>query len=147
MLAYDETKDYARISGGNPSIRTYSGCINGGVVNDNGLQIFLRTRERNDSLIEEFHEESKKFEIDLSLLNDFDQIDCSHSKNLAENLVAKNTIFNDQLARIELWLIEEELNGMALYVEQLFSDMFLYNVEILCHTNSIGYPSYMCIKH
>lgn len=85
VLAHDETKGYALISGGQPSIRTDSGCITGDGVNDSGLWIFLRTRERNDSLIEEVREVARKFEIDLSVLNDVDQTNCSHGENLAEN--------------------------------------------------------------
>ena len=136
MLAHDETKGYALISGGQPSIRTDSGCITGDGVNDSGLWIFLRTRERNDSLIEEVREVARKFEIDLSVLNDVDQTNCSHGENLAKNWVARNAPLDGQLARSELWLIEEELDGMSLNREQLL----FYNTEILCHNQQPRLP-------
>uniref|UniRef100_A0A7S4NK35 Uncharacterized protein n=1 Tax=Odontella aurita TaxID=265563 RepID=A0A7S4NK35_9STRA len=79
VLAYNEEKGYALVSGGQPEVRTKNGlCTVGEGVNDSGLWIFLRSMERDDALIEEARSIAKKFEIDLSILNDVDQTNCKH---------------------------------------------------------------------
>lgn len=85
VLAYNEEKGYALVSGGQPTVRTENGlCTTGEGVNDSGLWIFLRSVERDNTLIEEVRGIAKKFEIDLSILNDVDQTNCKHLENRQE---------------------------------------------------------------
>eukprot|EP00568_Trieres_chinensis_P005971 CAMPEP_0183298876 /NCGR_PEP_ID=MMETSP0160_2-20130417/5756_1 /TAXON_ID=2839 ORGANISM="Odontella Sinensis, Strain Grunow 1884" /NCGR_SAMPLE_ID=MMETSP0160_2 /ASSEMBLY_ACC=CAM_ASM_000250 /LENGTH=224 /DNA_ID=CAMNT_0025460997 /DNA_START=67 /DNA_END=741 /DNA_ORIENTATION=- len=79
VLAYDEKKGYALVSGGQPTIRREGGCTTGEGINDSGLWIFLRTQERNEALIKEARAVAKKFDIDLSVLNDVDHTNCNHN--------------------------------------------------------------------
>lgn len=76
IVAYDESKGYALVSGGEPTIETENGCKTGDGINNSGLWIFLRTRERNEELIEEVRDIASGKGFDLSVLNDVDQSNC-----------------------------------------------------------------------
>lgn len=76
VLAYDEGKGYALVSGGQPTFRTPKGCTTGDGVNDSGLWIFLRSRKRDDKLIKEVQKIAKNMDIDVSVMNDVDQTNC-----------------------------------------------------------------------
>jgi len=78
VLAYDEGKGYALVTGGQPNVRSENGlCTTGTGTYDSGIWIFLRSLERDDALIEEARAVASKFELDLSVLNDVDQTNCS----------------------------------------------------------------------
>jgi len=77
VLAYDEDEGYALVSGGQPTIDTGNGCKTGDGTNDSGLWIFLRSRDRDDDLIEKVRRIAKEQGFDLTVLLDVDQKNCA----------------------------------------------------------------------
>jgi hypothetical protein len=53
VIAYDEEKGYALISGGQPTIESHSGCHTGEGINKSGLWIFTHEQAHDDTLIKE----------------------------------------------------------------------------------------------
>lgn len=77
ILAFDNSKGYALVSGGQPTIETSDGlCKTGSGVNGAGLWIFTREQQRNDALIQEVRGIAQSKGFDLSVLNDVDQSNC-----------------------------------------------------------------------
>merc|ERR1712146_770808 len=77
IVAYDEVKGYALVSGGQPTIPTSNGlCKTGSGVNNSGLWIFTREQQRNDDLVNEVRAIAKSKGFDLSVLKDVDQSNC-----------------------------------------------------------------------
>jgi len=76
VLEYDEALGYALISGGQPDIDTGNGCKCGDGVNDSGLWIFTRSRDRDDGLVQMAREKAKAQGFDVSVLNTVDQTNC-----------------------------------------------------------------------
>eukprot|EP00939_MAST-03C_sp_MAST-3C-sp1_P002318 g2318.t1 len=77
IVAYDEAKGYALVSGGQPTIKTSDGlCTTGSGVNNAGLWIFTRVQERDDDLVSEVRAIALAKGFDLSVLRDVDQTDC-----------------------------------------------------------------------
>jgi lipocalin len=79
IVAYDETEGYALISGGQPTIPApvgLTGCRTGTGVNNSGLWIFTRSRERDDDLINRVIAIAKDAGFDTSILFDVDQSSC-----------------------------------------------------------------------
>lgn len=77
VLAFDQDKGYALISGGAPSNSAPGGCRTGTGVNDAGLWIFTRQQRRNDSLVDFARGIAASKGFDLSVLNDVDQSECT----------------------------------------------------------------------
>ena len=79
IVAYDEVKGYALISGGQPDLPSYNsnnefmGCTTGRGVNNSGLWIFSRSFVRDEELVEEVMDIAKGLGFDVSVLNDVDQ--------------------------------------------------------------------------
>mmetsp|Transcript_7164 Transcript_7164/g.9721 ORF Transcript_7164/g.9721 Transcript_7164/m.9721 type:complete len:214 (-) Transcript_7164:140-781(-) len=84
VLAYDEEKGYAFVSGGQPMYRSENGegCTTGKGENDSGLWIFLRSRERDEDLIDEIRQMAKDMDIDVSVMNDVDQTNCDDEEEV-----------------------------------------------------------------
>lgn len=77
IVAYDESKGYALVSGGQPTIPTSNGlCKTGSGVNNAGLWIFTREQQRNDDLVNEVRAIAQSKGFDLSVLKDVDQSNC-----------------------------------------------------------------------
>jgi lipocalin len=76
VLAFDNEKGYALISGGAPTVEGDAGCRTGSGVNGAGLWIFTRARRRDDALIAEVRAIAAMKGFDLSVLNDVDQTNC-----------------------------------------------------------------------
>lgn len=77
IVAYDEAKGYALVSGGQPNIPTSNGmCKTGSGVNNSGLWIFTREQQRNDDLVNEVRAIAESKGFDLSVLKDVDQSNC-----------------------------------------------------------------------
>mmetsp|Transcript_15103 Transcript_15103/g.22052 ORF Transcript_15103/g.22052 Transcript_15103/m.22052 type:complete len:218 (-) Transcript_15103:141-794(-) len=78
VLAYEEERGFALVSGGQPSFRSENGmgCTTGKGVNDSGLWIFLRSRDRDEELIDEIRAMAADMDIDISVMNDVDQTNC-----------------------------------------------------------------------
>jgi len=77
IVAYDEEKGYALVSGGQPNIETGDGkCKTGSGVNNSGLWIFTRQQARDDALVNEVRALAESKGFDLSVLNDVDQTNC-----------------------------------------------------------------------
>ena len=81
VIAYDEEKGYALVSGGQPTIDTGDGCVSGDGVNYSGLWIFLRSRERDEAAIAEARDIAIAQGFDLSILNDVDQTNCEREED------------------------------------------------------------------
>jgi len=78
VLAYDESEGYALIVGGQPTQVTSDGlCIPSEGVNESGLWIFLRSQERNETLINKVRDIATSQKIDVSILLDVDQTNCT----------------------------------------------------------------------
>lgn len=77
VLAFDEEKGYALISGGAPVNSAPGGCRTGSGVNDAGLWIFTRQQKRDDSLVDYVRGIAVGKGFDLSVLNNVDQTDCA----------------------------------------------------------------------
>ena len=80
------------------------------------LWVLLRIRERHYSSINEVCEVARKFDISFYILNVFDQTNCNHSKNLAENWLKINAPLIVRIAIGEILLIGDELDGMYLNI-------------------------------
>merc|ERR1712146_164556 len=77
IVAYDEAKGYALVSGGQPSKPTHDGlCKTGSGVNNSGLWIFTRAQKRDDALVNEVRAIAEAKGFDLSVLNDVNQENC-----------------------------------------------------------------------
>jgi lipocalin len=76
VVAFDNAKGYALISGGAPTVEGENGCRTGSGVNDAGLWIFTRARKRDDAVIAEVRAIAGAKGFDLSVLNDVDQTAC-----------------------------------------------------------------------
>lgn len=79
VLAYDEDKGYALITGGQPNIETQNGlCRTGNGYNNSGIWIFLRSQERDEDLIQEVRDIALGQGIDVSFLMDVNQTSCDN---------------------------------------------------------------------
>jgi len=79
IVAYDEKKGYALISGGQPTVPTGNGkCTTGDGTNDSGLWIFARSPDRDDDLINEVRAMADDMGFDLSILNDVNHVGCDY---------------------------------------------------------------------
>ena len=76
VVAYDETEGYALISGGQPTNEFPDGCRTGTGLNNSGLWIFSRSRERDEDLINTVRGIASDAGFDISVLNDVDQSNC-----------------------------------------------------------------------
>ena len=76
IVAYDEEKGYALVSGGQPTIQGEGGCRSGDGVNNSGLWIFSRSPQRDEALITEVRGIATKQGFDLSVLNDVIHQNC-----------------------------------------------------------------------
>lgn len=75
---FDWCEGWALIVGGQPTIPTAGGlCRTGTGVNNAGLWIFSRDRLRNDTQISQAHNIANAKGIDVSVLNDVDQTNCT----------------------------------------------------------------------
>jgi len=81
IVAYDEAEGYALISGGQPTIREEGGCRTGEGINNSGLWIFLRSKERDEDTIQKVRQIAKDQGFDLSVLNDVVQENCAYEDN------------------------------------------------------------------
>lgn len=79
VIAYNSTAGYALISGGQPTVRTESGCRTGSGVNDAGLWIFTNAQERDESIVQKVRDIASSQGFDLTVLNDVDQSNCAPS--------------------------------------------------------------------
>mmetsp|Transcript_500 Transcript_500/g.557 ORF Transcript_500/g.557 Transcript_500/m.557 type:complete len:252 (-) Transcript_500:278-1033(-) len=79
VIAYDSTKGYALISGGQPTIKTAHGCKSGSGVNDSGLWIFTTAQERDEAVVQEVKSLAAAQGFDVTILNDVDQTKCKSS--------------------------------------------------------------------
>eukprot|EP00957_Ditylum_brightwellii_P039803 3013723-Ditylum_brightwellii.AAC.1 len=52
------------------------GCTTGKGVNDSELWIYLRSRDRDEELIDEIRAMAADMDIDVSVMNDVDQTNC-----------------------------------------------------------------------
>lgn len=78
ILAFDNAKGYALVSGGQPTIETTDGsCQTGKGVNGAGLWVFTRAQKRDDALVQLVRGIAKEQGFDLSVLNDVDQTNCA----------------------------------------------------------------------
>eukprot|EP00940_MAST-03C_sp_MAST-3C-sp2_P002953 g2953.t1 len=78
IVAYDEAKGYALVSGGQPTKPSGNGtCKTGSGVNNSGLWIFTRAQKRDESLVNEVRAIAAAKGFDLSVLNDVDQSNCN----------------------------------------------------------------------
>ena len=78
ILAYDESEGYALIVGGQPTTPTKNGlCVPGEGVNESGLWIFLRSKVRDEALITKVRDIAKSQGIDVDILIEVDQTNCS----------------------------------------------------------------------
>merc|ERR1712194_188677 len=74
----DESEGYALVVGGQPTQETNDGlCIPVEGANESGLWIFLRSQERNESLINKVRDIATSQKIDVSILLDVDQTNCT----------------------------------------------------------------------
>jgi lipocalin len=79
IVAYDEVRGYALISGGQPDLQSYDsqqqfmGCTTGKGVNNSGLWIFSRSSDRDEELISDVRDIAFSMGFDVSVLNDVDQ--------------------------------------------------------------------------
>jgi len=76
ILAHDEAKGYALISGGPPTIESNGKCKTGSGKNNSGLWIFTREQPRNQELVDTVREIATAKGFDLSVLNDVDHTNC-----------------------------------------------------------------------
>jgi len=83
VIAYDEEKGYALVSGGQPENETEGGCVSGDGRNNLGLWIFMRSRARDEGLIEEVRDIATAQGFDLSILNDVDQSSCESDERVS----------------------------------------------------------------
>jgi lipocalin len=83
VLAFDNAKGYALISGGPPTVEGEGGCRTGSGVNGAGLWIFTRARKRNDAILAEVRAIAAEKGFDLSVLNDVDQTNCTDASSEA----------------------------------------------------------------
>eukprot|EP00933_Yihiella_yeosuensis_P048289 TRINITY_DN4439_c0_g1_i1.p1 TRINITY_DN4439_c0_g1~~TRINITY_DN4439_c0_g1_i1.p1 ORF type:complete len:225 (-),score=46.69 TRINITY_DN4439_c0_g1_i1:287-961(-) len=83
VLAFDDEKGYALISGGQPTIKTESGCRTGTGANGSGLWIFTREQQRNEELIQEARGIAAAKGFDLSVLNDIDNSKCGRHEDVS----------------------------------------------------------------
>ena len=77
VLRHDEDAGYAVIIGGQPTNRSAKGCSTNHGVNNSGLWIFTRAQERDQKVVDLAREATKEFELDLSVLNQVDQTNCT----------------------------------------------------------------------
>lgn len=87
ILAYEEGDNgYALISGGQPTVRTESGCqtMSNRITSSGGLWIFTRQATRNEELVARVRSmAAEDFGLDVTILNTVDQDSCDwpeHSK-------------------------------------------------------------------
>jgi lipocalin len=80
VVAYDETKGYALISGGQPKIQGTDGCKTGTGTNNSGLWIFLRSKVRDDELIDDVRDIAKTAGFDITVLKDVVHEDCDYGE-------------------------------------------------------------------
>jgi lipocalin len=86
VIAYDEVKGYALISGGQPTIESDRGCRTGKGINESGLWIFTREQKRDDDLIQEVRGIAADQGFDLSVLKNVTQEGCVYdSRRLKQN--------------------------------------------------------------
>lgn len=87
VIAHNEAKGYALITGGQPTIPSGNGdglCKTGTGTNNSGIWIFTRSRIRDDDLIKEVRKIAEDQGIDTSVLLDVDQStgSCSYERRL-----------------------------------------------------------------
>eukprot|EP00586_Coscinodiscus_wailesii_P006133 CAMPEP_0172477254 /NCGR_PEP_ID=MMETSP1066-20121228/206_1 /TAXON_ID=671091 /ORGANISM="Coscinodiscus wailesii, Strain CCMP2513" /LENGTH=217 /DNA_ID=CAMNT_0013235555 /DNA_START=33 /DNA_END=686 /DNA_ORIENTATION=+ len=92
VIAYDESKGYALVSGGQPTIDTGNGCVSGDGVNNSGLWVFLRSRERDEAAIAEVRDIASAQGFDLSILNDVNQTNCERGDETKEEWGGPTTV-------------------------------------------------------
>lgn len=81
ILAYNEDEGFALVSGGQPNIRTESGCRTGtdagmGIENGAGLWVFTREQKRDDVLLAKVRAIAEDKGFDTSVLNNVSQENC-----------------------------------------------------------------------
>jgi lipocalin len=87
VIAYDEEKGYALISGGQPTIESDDGgCRTGQGINESGLWIFTRTQARDETLVQEARAIAADQGFDLSVLKNVTQDGCVYDdRRLTQN--------------------------------------------------------------
>lgn len=89
VVAYDEAEGYALVSGGQPKILGENGgCKTGRGVNNSGLWIFSRSRQRDEALINKVRALAVNAGFDTSVLKDVDQRNCGQAKNVLRGISA-----------------------------------------------------------
>jgi lipocalin len=82
VIDYNEAEGYSLISGGAPKLDGEGGlCKTGSGVNDAGLWIFTRAQKTDDKLVAKVREIAKNKGFDLSVLNQVDHSNCTHSSS------------------------------------------------------------------
>ena len=70
--------DWALISGGQPTIKTANGCKTGNGVNNAGLWVFTRARERDNATVALVRKIAEEKGFDLSVLSPVTQTGCEY---------------------------------------------------------------------
>lgn len=79
VLAYNATRGYALISGGQPTVDTGNGCRTGEGINEAGLWIFTREQERDEDIVNEVRGIALDQGFDLSVLKNVTQQGCVYN--------------------------------------------------------------------
>jgi lipocalin len=91
VVAYDEAEGYALVSGGQPTIPgDNGGCKTGRGVNNSGLWIFSRSRQRDEALINKVRALAVDAGFDTSVLEDVDQRNCGQANNVLGGISVLN---------------------------------------------------------
>merc|ERR1711963_416745 len=76
ILAHNEERGYAVVSGGQPTISTPGGCRTGTGTNNAGLWIFTREIFPDEEVVEDAREIAQQKGLDLSVLNTVSHSNC-----------------------------------------------------------------------
>jgi len=87
VIAYSESEGYALISGGAPTQSTASGCRTGTGVNNAGLWIFTRQRDRNEALVQRVRQIAADKGFDVSVLEQGNQTGCNEGINAVDQSI------------------------------------------------------------
>ncbi|KAL7569220.1 hypothetical protein ACA910_016776 [Epithemia clementina (nom. ined.)] len=79
VLAFEEGENgYALISGGQPTIDTGNGCVTGDGINNSGLWVFTRAKERNEEVVAKVRDIAVAKGFDISVLEPVEQANCEY---------------------------------------------------------------------
>ena len=81
VLQFDAAEGWAIVVGGQPSIPTHDGLCQTARNSNNGLWIFSRKQQRNETVVDLARAVATRNGIDVAVLNDVDQTNCTASQS------------------------------------------------------------------